>query len=199
MLGDLHAAGWEIGAHFGFGSWDDAEALRRERRRLEAAIPGLEVASSRNHWLRFSLRGSWRALAEAGIRVDTTLGFNDRPGFRAGLAAPLKPYSFEDQRALEIVEIPFMLMDSHLFYYRMDDPERRLEMISGLLADLRLVSGSAGVIWHSHVLSPDHGWGREYAFLLDEMRRLGLESRLPTRDPVPVRTPLANNVFGEVR
>ena len=76
----LAGRGAEIGVHFSISSAGSAEEMRAERERLEevAAVP---VRSSRHHWWA---QPTGRAHAEAGIDVDLSLGFNDRPGSGAG-------------------------------------------------------------------------------------------------------------------
>ncbi len=179
VLDDLVAGGWEVGSHFAFHSWRDPARMTAEidgmRRRF-----GLErVRSCRQHWLRFSLGETWAAQTQAGIEVDTTLGFNDRPGFRAGLAAAFRPYDHQRQAAHEILAIPTMLMDTQLYYSRKMSTAARHERIATLLDQLIEVGGEACVIWHTHVFSPDHGWGQDYETLLDLIVAKGLATALP--------------------
>ena len=170
----LIARGWDVGVHFAFDSWRDPDPMRRERETVERALGVDSVTACRQHWFRFSLAETWKAQWAAGIRTDTTLGFTDRPGFRAGLAARYHPYDHRTGRALPIVVVPTVLMDTHLFYYDRMDPERRREVLDGTLDDIAGVGGEACIIWHSHALSTDHRWGGEYRRILGAMREKGL-------------------------
>lgn len=176
----LADTGWEIGIHFGFDSFDREKRMAQEKANLESMLGGRPTISSRQHWLRFSLNHTWAGLEDAGVRVDSTLGFNDRPGFRSGLATPFKPFNHLRAAAHRIWAIPTILMDSQLFYYKDLSPRRRRQKIDNLIAELVRAKGRAAIIWHTHVLTPDHGWGEEYRYLLESMTRNGLIDLLPT-------------------
>jgi len=177
IAADMH----EIGMHFGFDSWRNACCMTREKHVLETLLMTGPIVSSRQHWLRFSLSDTWHDLWASGIQVDTTLGFNDRPGFRAGLAVSFHPYDHASGRAHPIKVVPMALMDTHLFHYSNFDVVRRRQVIERLLAEVKYVHGEAGIIWHTHVFSSDHKWDLEYHHLLDLMNKLGLHARLPNQ------------------
>src|SRR5207248_7757008 len=87
-----------------------------ERRRL------MEVAGASVHGLRFhNLRGGYGALpavAAAEFEYDSSLGFAEEPGFSAGIARPFRPYDREQDRPLDLIEIPLALMDTSLLSRR---------------------------------------------------------------------------------
>ncbi len=102
--------GHRIGLH---GSID-ALALRRyghERRELSATA-GREVTWHRNHYLVWDAARSPAALAEAGLEVDSTCGFHDNQGFRAGLAWPYRLWDLEADGPADVMEIPLVFMDA---------------------------------------------------------------------------------------
>ena len=178
-LRELHRKGFEIGVHFAFDTWRDAGRMAAERAGLERTLKTGPVTSCRQHWLRFSLADTWRAQAAAGIRVDTSLGFNDRPGFRAGMAAAYRPFDHAAGRAHDVVVVPTALMDTQLFRHRVMNRAERRQEIRRLLEEIADVSGEACVIWHSHVFSADYGWSGDYEYILSTMRDLGLAAALP--------------------
>ena len=46
-----------------------------------------------------------------GLAYDSTLGYNERPGFRAGTCIPIRPWLFGSNRECNLVEIPLVAMD----------------------------------------------------------------------------------------
>ncbi|MBL6933845.1 MAG: hypothetical protein ISR48_00365 [Alphaproteobacteria bacterium] len=174
----LAARGHEIGIHFAFDAWRDAESMQAERQVAEGILKTGSIVSARQHWFRFSLADTWQAQQQAGIEVDATLGFTDRPGFRAGLASPFHPYDHATGKALDMVAIPTVLMDTHLYYYGNLSVAKRRKTVRHLLGEVGAVDGEACVLWHTHVFSADHGWGEDYEALLGMMGVLNLESRL---------------------
>ncbi|MBF0186452.1 MAG: hypothetical protein HQL50_00845 [Magnetococcales bacterium] len=174
--------GWEVGVHFAFDVWRDAERMRRELQAVERVLDCRHtVTTCRQHWLRFSLAETWRAHHAAGIEVDTTLGFNDRPGFRAGVVSPFRPYDHAAGRAHPLWVVPTILMDTHLFHYgNLTEQSAREAVIDRLLDEVVHCRGEAAVIWHTHVFSTDHQWQHEYRYILERMMALGMASRLPS-------------------
>jgi hypothetical protein len=163
-LRSLAAEGCVVGLHPSHGAWRDAGRIAAERAYLERAL-GQPVRSLRQHWLRFSFADTWRAQQGAGLTLDTTLGFNDRPGFRNGAALDFLPLDSQGQE-IGIRSVPLMLMDSHLYDYQAAEPQEVPAAIDRWLAELRTVRGVASVVWHVQAFGRDYGWAGGYAHLL---------------------------------
>jgi hypothetical protein len=162
MLRRLREGGWTIGLHPSYGAWRDPDVLRREKEAVERAS-GAEVTRCRQHWLRFAWAGTWQAQSAAGLTLDSTLGFNDRPGFRVGAALSFAPWgSAHDIRAL-----PMALMDSHVYDYAPLRNRERRAVLQRYVDEVAFVRGEASFNWHVHTLSPSYGWEGGYLELLD--------------------------------
>lgn len=162
----LAAEGWQLGLHQSFDAWQEASCMRAERERLETAC-GTPVRSCRQHWLRFSWQHTWTAQHAAGFTLDTTLGFNDRPGFRNGAALKFAPLGDE----AEYAALPLVLMDSHLYDYAVLDDSTRERAVYHWINEVRQVSGQCTVLWHPHTLSRDYGWTEGFRTLLAAITR----------------------------
>ncbi len=165
-LRDLHDEGCEVGLHQSFGAWEDAARMENERMRLETALD-LPITSCRQHWLRFSLKKTWSAQTAAGLTEDSTLGFNDRCGFRAAAALEAKPWSHNNARPHSLQAVPLVLMDSQFYDYQMLSDQSRRDTMEKWVREVREVHGTASVLWHQQVLSPDYGWDRGFTELLE--------------------------------
>lgn len=169
QLRELRRGGWTIGLHPSFAAWAEPQRLRREKERLEECSGGA-VTAVRQHWLRFGWGETWRAQQAAGLELDTTLGFNDRPAFRNGAALRFHPWEEATGTPLALAALPMVLMDSQLYDYReLSEAERRSE-IDRWLGEVRAVRGQASIIWHQRVFSPDYGWGDGYRYLLEKLK-----------------------------
>ncbi len=157
QLRDLHARGWTIGLHQSFNAWGDAGLMQIEKQQLEASL-GAAVTSCRQHWLRFSWERTWRAQQAAGILLDTTLGFNDRAGFRNGAALEFHPWDPAVNQPLRLAALPMVLMDSHLYDYEDMTEDGRLSEMRRWIDEVKAVGGTICVIWHPHALGDDYGW-----------------------------------------
>jgi hypothetical protein len=168
----LSQQGHAIGLHPSYGAWGDAAAMREERERVERAC-GAPVTSCRQHWLKFSWERTWAAQQQAGLRLDMTLGFNDRPGFRNGAALRFAPWDHASGAPMGIESVPLVLMDSQLYDYAQMDDAGRAEAIRRWIGEVVEVRGTASVIWHPHTLSPDYGWRDGFRMLLGALPPAG--------------------------
>lgn len=165
LLAHLRREGWGVGLHPSFASWRDASRLRAERRHLERALGGT-ISACRQHWLRFSWGDTWRAQQEAGLSLDATLGFNDRPAFRNGAAIRFQPWDHRRGEPLRLQAMPLLFMDSHFYDRPTSRPEDLGQAMAQWLGEVREVGGEVSLLWHQRVLSPDYGWGEGFRLLL---------------------------------
>jgi hypothetical protein len=164
-LPGLLAQGKEIGVH-GIDAWHDAPSGISERERIStitgSARPGIRVL-----WLFFD-RDSWRKLEEAGYRYDSTFGFNDGVGFRAGTMQAYVPPGVQ-----RIFELPLHIQDTALFYGRRMDLRRAeaSRLCAGMRAHASRLGGALTLLWHERSLAPERQWGWLYGEMLEAFRR----------------------------
>ena len=164
-LRGLIAHGGHVGLHPSFQAWDDAEVIKGERLRVERAC-GAPVTSCRQHWLKFSWTRTWLAQQNAGLTLDMTLGFNDRPGFRNGAALRFAPVDVPGGSPGTLESIPLVLMDSQLYDYSEMTGVERAATIKRIIDEVVEVRGTASVLWHPHTLTDDYGWRDGFRLLL---------------------------------
>ena len=175
LVATLLERGAEVGLH---GSYTAAEEPSRLAAELEA-LEGLAgtVAGQRFHYLRVDPHLNLRVLDSLGFRYDSSLGFADTIGFRAGIAHPFRPWDFESDRALELVEIPLAAMDATLGEPRylglsVSGAEAR---VTALLDRAAERGGGFALLWHNEWFDERAfpGWGRLYFRLMDEIAARG--------------------------
>jgi hypothetical protein len=167
-LAALVREGWRVGLHQSYDAWRSPELMRQQRARLESLLPAA-VRSCRQHWLRFSWGQTWSAQAEAGFTQDTTLMFNDRPGFRAAAALEWAPWGVAQGAGTALKALPTVLMDSHFYDYQPMNAAARRAALKHWLSEIVAVGGQAAVLWHPHTISADYGWREGFQDLLDEL------------------------------
>jgi hypothetical protein len=155
--------GCEVAVH-GIDAWRDAEAGRTELRELTTIAPA-QAVGVRMHWLYFAQHSPQR-LDEAGFDYDSTCGYNDAVGYRAGTLQVFRPLGTK-----RLLELPLAIMDSALLSTRrlgMSNDEA-LEQCRGVVANARRFGGTVVVNWHDRSLAPERLWNRCYEGLLDEI------------------------------
>jgi len=146
-----------VGLHPTFDAWQDGKLIREQRERL-SDITGINVTACRQHWLRFGWGKTWTAQEEAGIKRDSTLMFNDRPGFRAAAALEWQPWDTVGVQRHSLAVLPTVIMDSHYYDYRPMNAKARCDDINYWVNECKLVGGEIAVLWHPHTLTKDYGW-----------------------------------------
>jgi peptidoglycan/xylan/chitin deacetylase (PgdA/CDA1 family) len=159
-------SGCEAGVH-GIDSWHDSERGREERTAL-ADVTGQPSRGIRMHWL---LRdGSTPTVLErAGYDYDSTFGYNETIGYRAGTGQVFRPLG-----AKTLLELPMHIQDGALFYpQRLDLSEPDAEHRCRELFDQsRRFGGVLTLLWHDRSHGPERFWGGFYVRLLRELKGL---------------------------
>jgi peptidoglycan/xylan/chitin deacetylase (PgdA/CDA1 family) len=161
------ARGHEIALH-GIDAWRDADAGREELRQVTSITDG-KSAGVRMHWLYFD-RESPRHLEAAGFEYDSTWGYNDAVGYRAGTSQV-----FRLRESEHLMELPLSIMDTALFFPgRMGlAPDEALQRCRRIVAQARRFGGTVVINWHDRSLAPERLWGRFYQELVNEIEHEG--------------------------
>ena len=123
----------------------------------------------RQHWLRFGVHTTWNLQKYLGFLKDFTLGFNDRVGFRAATALPLRINHGN------FFAVPTVIMDSHLYSRQYRTKNGRYTKIDEVLNELELFGGCIAINWHPHTLGKAYGWINEYNYLLASLKNRRIE------------------------
>ncbi|MBX3347820.1 MAG: hypothetical protein KF747_03665 [Nitrospira sp.] len=153
--------GSEIGVH-GIDAWRDRDAGEREIREV-SVLTGSKSVGIRMHWLYFDACSPKR-LEDAGFDYDSTCGFNEAIGYRAGTSQVFRPLG-----CTTLMELPMSIMDSALFSSgRLSlAPKEALELSRKIVADAKHFGGTVVINWHDRSLAPERLLGRFYQDLLE--------------------------------
>lgn len=171
MIREIDRRGWEIGLHPSWYSFDDAEEMKRQKAALETAL-GNDIVSVRQHYLHYDIRVTPRVQAEAGLRYDSTLGFNDNVGFRFGTCYPWRLYDLKAEEELPIVEVPLIIQDGAMLSpakgMRLDE-DTAFQYIMQITEAVEMVGGVLTLLWHPNaVINPP--WWNLYLRILEYLK-----------------------------
>ncbi len=155
----------EFAVH-GIDAWRDACAGQAEMSEV-ARVTAHKTTGVRMHWLYFGDE-SGRRLEDAGFEYDSTWGYNDAIGFRAGTLQP-----FRLRGAEHVLELPLAIMDTAMFYSNRMRLTRAAAMTrcTAILAEARRHGGVLVINWHDRSLAAERQWGQAYSDLLDKLER----------------------------
>ncbi|MFN0047533.1 MAG: DUF7033 domain-containing protein [Cytophagales bacterium] len=148
----------EIGLHGGFNSSENIDKMQQDKKAIDAVFP---VDINRFHFLMFSQKTTLTILKKSSIKIDSTLGFNDLPGFRNSTSFPFYLFDYEQNTASEVIEMPLIIMDATLFYshyLHCQSKEAAWQMIEPILKHLQKSGGNLVINWHNDAFA---GLGRE--------------------------------------
>jgi hypothetical protein len=175
LVETLVASGSEVGLHGSYLAADELGRLADEKETLDGL--GVPVEGQRYHYLRVDPHRNLVPLGGLGFRYDTTLGFSDALGFRAGIAHPFRPWDFEREEPAGIVEVPLAAMDATLAeerYQGLSAAEAKPQLLA--LLDLAAEHGGGfSILWHPDRFDAPsaQGWDSLYFELLDAVRERG--------------------------
>ena len=161
----------ETGIHPSYLSSEREKLIATEKERLEAILDR-PVLHSRQHYLRFRLPGTYRALLRAGLRNDATMGYGDAVGWRAGTNLPFPWYDLERERETRLIVHPFAAMDVTLRNYLGLSAAAAARQVVALAEATRPFGGPFTLLWHNSSFAEDygwHGWPEMYEGLVAEL------------------------------
>lgn len=164
-LQQLIHEGFEVGLHGSFYSATDQEKLSKEKTTLENAIR-TDVQKVRQHWLSYE-ESTTPYIHNNLFRYDSTVGWNDRIGYRSGIAGRYRPYDHNKQQPFDYMVTPQVIMDANIYDYGADHSKALSIKGIELLEDLRqFKSAHISISWHQRVCNNDYRWHGLYEKIL---------------------------------
>lgn len=170
----LDGEGAEIGLHGSYRSSQRAEYFAGEIDHLQNCA-GVKVLGNRQHcWKMEPDRWvSFEAMAAGGLLYDSSVAYNDIPGYRFSMALPFLPYCKRRNTVIRLLEQPVFLMDGAMFYHGSPTAAQVFEKVKSLLATLKEYEGVASIDWHVRTSFPGSQrykiWGEGYLAVLDAL------------------------------
>ncbi len=166
-LQKLIAAGCEVGLH-GIDAWLDRSCGLEELNEIRN-LAGTTEVGVRMHWLFYDQQ-SPATLEKAGAAYDSTIGYNETVGYRAGATQVYRPLGTH-----RFLELPLHVMDTSLFYpthLNLSPPQARA--LLGRMADNTVQFGGCLTInWHDRSVAPERLWDACYRDLIADLRSRG--------------------------
>ena len=134
-------------------------------------ITDKKVTRSRQHYIRFTLPGTYRLLLQYGIEQDFSMGYGSINGFRASVASSFYWYDLEKEQRTELRLFPFCFMDANAFYEQNYTAAKAMHELMHYYHLIRKVNGLMVTIWHNSFLGSDPefaGWKEAYEIFLKE-------------------------------
>jgi hypothetical protein len=116
VLREMITKGWEVALHTSKAASLCKAKMERELLRLAKflQIVGHGAMGVRNHYLAGDFPMTWLFQEGLGLKYDSTIGWCECSGFRAGTAKPYRPFHNGLGRRLKLWELPLVTMDGSI-------------------------------------------------------------------------------------
>ena len=166
-FGSLQGSGVRSRLH-GIDAWRDSFKGREELETIRSLTGNSEIGV-RMHWLYYDQQ-SPATLEAAGAAYDSTMGYNETVGYRAGTMQVFKPMNTD-----QLLELPLLVMDTALFYpdYLDLSPQEAKARLSRIVDGALQFGGCLTINWHDRSLAPERLWGGSYQDLIEDLKNRG--------------------------
>ncbi|MFA6402113.1 MAG: polysaccharide deacetylase family protein [Salinivirgaceae bacterium] len=165
---------YPIGLHPSYNSANKLTTLKVELDSL-SQITKRPITFSRQHFLKIKLPEYYQMLLSAGITDDFSMGFADKPGFRAGTTRPFKWYDLKIEAATLLYVHPFAAMDRTINTQNQETVAGAQLVYNELIEQVRMVDGLFITLWHNesfNSLFEWKGWKELFELVLQKSAKI---------------------------
>jgi hypothetical protein len=146
IIRQIQNRGHVVGIHPSLNTFDNLQQLTEEKNRLEN-VTGSYIAGGRHHYLRISIPKTWQMWEDVGLKYDSSLGYHDVNGFRAGTCHHYPLFNCLTRQMLQLREYPLIVMEGA---FKALLPEQMQEETQKLLMRVKKYNGCFVWLWHTN-------------------------------------------------
>lgn len=168
----LQRAGFGIGLHPSYHTFLSSVQLEQEKTKLDNVMMRRTTVHL-SHYLRYQHPKSAYLIAQAGFKIDSSLGFATQCGFRHATCLPFPLFNPVEDVELDVWEMPLSVMESALFNRMNLSPSEAIDYTRKLIHTCADFGGVFVGLWHNTLWDElDYpGWGAHFEATLDETVR----------------------------
>ncbi|MEO5984279.1 MAG: polysaccharide deacetylase family protein [Ferruginibacter sp.] len=166
-----HCQKYDIGLHPSWESNADIKILQEEKSYLEK-ICGRPIKKSRQHYIQFSLPGTFKELTDAGITDDYSMGYGSINGYRASVASTYFWYNLEEEKVTPLRLHPFCFMEANSYYEQKFSADSAYDELLHYYRECKKINGVFISIFHNNFLGkgqPFNEWRVMYEHFIKEV------------------------------
>lgn len=139
VVGKGHVAG----VHGSWNSYNNEQIFNEEFKRLN----NFKIEEGRQHYLKFEVPKTWQFWEANELKRDSTIGFYNRNGFRAGTCYSYSVFNFLERKKLHLKEQPLIFMENSVLT-RGFSSHQVIEELNYLSKVVRRHKGMFVFLWH---------------------------------------------------
>jgi len=145
-VSELKSKGHTVGVHASWGSYNNESRFVKELNRLKSIEPN--ISEGRQHFLRFENPKTWQIWNDAGLKVDSSMSYISRGGFRAGVCYDYSVFNILKRKKLKLKQQPLIAMETALARNK-PTPDALLMSFAKLIKQVKLYNGQFVMLWHN--------------------------------------------------
>ncbi len=149
LLDDIEKRGHFIGIHPDLNTYKNKEKWRSELERLRSHSNS-RVSFGRQHYLQFEAPATWQIWEEMGMEWDSSVSYDEAPGFRTGSCYSFSVFNFLTRKKLSLKERSLIIMDKALVMQSDQKNRDQMDIFSRDLVDrVKFYEGEFVFLWHN--------------------------------------------------
>ncbi|MFA5134772.1 MAG: polysaccharide deacetylase family protein [Patescibacteria group bacterium] len=150
QISSLLSTNNEIALHGSPKASRESSVLLHQKIKLEQIV-GRKTTSNRYHFLQFNPTITPGILEKAKIEIDSTVGYFDHEGFRAGICTPYYLFDLGRGQATSVLEVPLIIMDCTLErpQYRGLSLQDSKTISQQYIKTVSSYNGCCSILWHN--------------------------------------------------
>lgn len=142
----------DIGVHPSFLSNKNRNILKSEIDYLKQ-VTLKQIVESRQHYLMLSFPDTYNNLLAHNITSDYSMGYADKPGFRASIATSFFFFNLKENKQTNLRVHPLIIMDRTFVSYNNDKPDDAFVEMDRLRQIVKRYNGQLFSLWHNITLA----------------------------------------------
>jgi hypothetical protein len=151
IIKTLQYAGCEVSIHGTYNSAEHFESMQKTINNL-SNITHSPIIGNRQHCLRYFLPKTTLIHEKCNLFYDSSLGFAEHEGYRNSCCTPFKLYDFENEKMINVWQIPLIAMDITLLFYRKLSFDDIFKITKSFINETKRFSGVYTLLWHNSCL-----------------------------------------------
>ena len=174
LFKEMKQRGFEIGLHASYLANNKSEILKEEVEKLEK-FTNAKPLGNRHHFWQIGPKPekTLQSHTEAGLLYDSSLAFNDAPGYRRSVALPYFIFDKERNIKVENLQIPTFMMDSNFMLNPEFEQHEAFNHAKHYIDQFHKIGGVAAIDWHVRTSSVKSNrfkkWGEVYLKILEHL------------------------------
>jgi hypothetical protein len=146
-----------IGIHGGYGTRNNHVLLNLEKSNLDVYLENPTIYG-RQHYLHFDIFKTFKTIEFSGMTHDSTLGYNNREGYRCGTCHSYRAWNFETDSSFNLIVRPLIVMDVNFWRNKKRSINEANAKIIFLFKRCKYVGGDFIINWHNVYVLNKQDW-----------------------------------------